>query len=174
MRTYARNEVFMSDHLTTELLAYVSDACALERLSLQLLQLGLRRARDAKVAGIYRGHAVQTEDHLRLLGECVGPRAATDSEEPAAVSVGALRVASGTDSADTPTHLAIGVYALENVEIALYHLLVGIAQDAGATDTAATLRRILEQEEETVELLASTLDRVLPDALADATSRGRS
>lgn len=164
----------MSEHLTPELFGYVSDACSLERLSLRLLQDGLRRARDPKVAEIYRRHAIQTEEHLKLIRSRLGPEHVSDREEPNSVSVGALRIEFVEQSADTPTHLAIGVYAFENVEIAVYHLLVGIADDSGDTRTAGLLRHILEQEEETAELLASTLDRVLPGALADIASTRRS
>lgn len=170
----ARNEAFMSEHLAPELVAYVSDACSLERLSLRLLQDGLRHARDPKVAEIYREHALQTEEHVRLIGERLGSGHASDGNEPNSVSVGALRIEFAEQTASTPTHLAIGVYALENVEIAVYHLLLGIAEASGDTRTAGVLRHILEEEEETAELLASTMDRLLRGALADIASTRRS
>jgi ferritin-like metal-binding protein YciE len=168
----ARNEAFMSEHLTPELFAYVSDALSLERLSLRLLQDGLRHARDPKVAAIYREHALQTEEHLRLIRESLGSGHTSEANEPKSVSVGALRIEFAEQAAGTPTHLAIGVYALENVEIAVYHLLLGIAEASGDIRTAGVLRHILEAEEETAELLASTLDRVLPGALTDIAARG--
>ncbi len=68
-------------------------------------------------------------------------------------------------ASDTPARPAVTAYAFENLEIATYHLLRGVAQRAGDQDTVAIAERILEREEATAELLASKFDRVIEVSL---------
>lgn len=82
-------------------------------------------------------------------------------------SIGALDIAFAAQQAHTSTQLAISAYALENVEIALYHLLAGICEHHGDRETAGVVAAILEEEEQAAELLASTFDRALAVTLRE-------
>jgi ferritin-like metal-binding protein YciE len=153
--------------LERELVAYLNDACALEKLSLALLKKGLASARDQRVAGIYRLHREQTDEHLLQIESRLEAYGGALCLRSGWASIGALGIVFSVGEAHTSTQLAIAAYALENVEIALYHLLEGIAEHHGDEQTAAVVAGILEEEEQTAELLAGNFDRALAVTLHD-------
>jgi Domain of unknown function (DUF892) len=61
-------------------------------------------------------------------------------------------------------------FAFENLEVATYRVLRGLAKRAGDSETLAIADRILEQEEAAAELIAGTFDRVLEVTLGEETS----
>ncbi len=156
----------MSDHIRDELIVYLTQASALERLDLRLLGRGVTEARDDTVREIYVTHRHETEAHLELIDRQLAAHAAGHACDEDDQALGALRIAFSEREPHTPTQLAISAYAVESLEIALYHLLTHIADRAGAAETAAVAHAILEEEEQAAELLAGSFDRALAASLA--------
>ncbi len=159
----------MAANLETELITYLIGAHAIENHSLRLLGEAMELTGDEKLAEIYRAHCLETEEHARD----VAGRLAAHNEHPglatdAVLGLDALGIRlSSWPARANPASLAIAAYALENLEIAAYHLLHGIAQRAGDRDTIAIAERILEQEEAAAEHIASTFDRALAVSLGE-------
>lgn len=157
----------MSDALESKLVGDLADAQAMETQALQLLSKCIDNAGDESIAAIYRTHRGETEQHAKDIAARlsahveVASRAGDSVSRPRAPEIDLQ--ASWTS--DTPAKLAIVAYAFENLEIAAYHLLRGVAQRAGDQDTVTITERILEQEEATAELLASKFDRILEVSL---------
>jgi ferritin-like metal-binding protein YciE len=159
----------MATDINRELISYLTDVHAIEQAGLRLLDEAARRAGDERIAEIYRTHRLQTEAHARSIADRLKAhdtgRAVTDAAPSGLDGIGipiAPEAAHGS-----PARLAMATYAFENLEIAAYHLLRGVAQRAGDTETIVTVDRILEEEEEAAEILASTFDRVLEMSLGD-------
>lgn len=157
----------MSESLEGTLLVYLAEAQAIERRALELLSRCIDNAGDESIAAIYRAHRLETEQHLRDIAARLGAHG--DDGSPTRDRVLTVRgpeiELEASPAPDTPAQLAMTAYAFENLEIAAYHLLRGVAQRAGDQDTAVMAERILEQEEATAELLASKFDRVLEVSL---------
>jgi len=153
--------------LHTQLIAYLLDAQAMERRSLQLLSRCSALTSDERIAAIYRTHRLETEEHARTITE----RLRAHRQERSSIEYHPFRELARelelatADASETPARLAMTAYAFENLEIAAYHLLQGIAERAGDPVTVSIAERILEQEEATAELLASTFDRALEASL---------
>ncbi|MBV8991404.1 MAG: DUF892 family protein [Solirubrobacterales bacterium] len=159
----------MAADLETQLVTYLIGAHAIENHSLQLLAEAIELTGDEKLAKIYRAHSLETEEHAREIAERLAAHNQAASLPPdAGLGLDALgmRLSSG-DGRATPASFAIAAYALENLEIAAYHLLHGVARRAGDLDTVAIADRILEQEEAAAEHIASTFDRALAVSLGE-------
>jgi ferritin-like metal-binding protein YciE len=132
----------------------------IEQQGLQLLSTAGELAGDEQIAEVYRRHSLETKEHTRAVAERIAAHGADNSPSDhsgSGVAAIELRVA----PEPTPAVLAVAVYAFENLEIAAYHLLRGMADRAGDPETVAAADRILEQEEAAAEVLASTFDRTL-------------
>jgi ferritin-like metal-binding protein YciE len=158
----------MSAEAKQALVKYLTEAHAMEKQALQLLEKGAQLAGDEELGRIYRAHRLQTEEHARVaerleaLGE--SPSALKDAALQArALGIGALTQA----SPDTPILLPRLAFALENLEIATYELIARLARRAGDEETAGTAERILEQEKAAAELVAGTFDRALELGLGE-------
>ncbi|MBV9820342.1 MAG: DUF892 family protein [Solirubrobacterales bacterium] len=166
MSVLARIERFsVPRHLTDQLITYLAQARDLERLDLRLLDQGVTSAKDDAVRDIYRSHERQTAQQLASIEELLNSRVAAPAAGNGHGVAGALEIAFAADAAHTPTQLAISAYAFENLEIAVYHLLGHLAERCDDRATAAVVARILEEEEQTAELLAATFDRALAASL---------
>ncbi|MGZ4297979.1 MAG: DUF892 family protein [Solirubrobacteraceae bacterium] len=153
----------LSSALDRALIDYLIDAHSLEQIGLRVLEEGCRVDPDETTADIYRAHHQQTQGHLRLINERltahdVLPPATTD----AAVRVAALQIEFDPRLSCTPAELAISAYTLENLEIGVYHALRGLARRLRDHETEIIAQRILEQEEDAAELVASRIERALP------------
>lgn len=153
----------LSQGLDRALIQYLTEAHALERVGLRVLDEGCRVECDELTADIYRAHHQQTLGHLRLIDERltahdVSPAPATN----AAVRVAALQIEFDPGASCTPAELAICAYTLENLEIGVYHALRGVARRLHDHDTELIAQQILEQEEDAAELVASRIERALP------------
>lgn len=151
----------MSPDLTDELITYLRHARDLERLDLRLLDRGVASAQDDQVREVYRSHRVQTQAHLELIEKRLQELARGAELDSASGMVGALEIRYAEETPPTPTQLALSAYAFESLEIAVYHLLERVAERCQDEETGAVVARILEEEEQTAELLASTFDRAL-------------
>lgn len=150
----------LSQSLDRALIDCLMDARALEQLGLRVLEEGARLGPDETTADIYRAHHQQTRGHLRLIDERLS---AHDIEPPAAddgVRVAALHI-EFDPGACSPADLAISAYTLENLEIGVYHALRGLARRLHDHETEVIAQRILEQEEDAAELVASRIDCAL-------------
>lgn len=144
----------MPQHLLIEYLEY---ACTLERLSLSVLQQAATDDSNPTASDIYRAHAQQTRGHLRLLEGRLRELGVEDLPDTEPVAFAGVRVefVAGADRA--PAELALGVHAVENLEIGLYQVLVAVALHARDRETELLARRVLEQEEDAAEVVASCL-----------------
>ncbi len=123
----------MSEHLNRELIVYLADVQAMERQALQLLDNCIGNPGDESIARIYRTHRRQTELHARDIAgrlEAHGKGGSLPSDIAAWLRGPEIERSAGS-VADTPAKLAVMAYAFENLEIAAYHLLRGVARRAG-------------------------------------------
>jgi ferritin-like metal-binding protein YciE len=159
----------MSEDLEQQLIKSLSEAHALEKQALQLLDKGASLVGDEEIARIYRAHKLQTEEHARYVAERLEAHGASPSTvKDLAMQIGALGIGAAAGAApDTPMRLATTAFAFENVEIATYHLIEGLARRAGDQETAAVAERILQEEEAAAELVAGTFDRTLDLVLGE-------
>ena len=148
---------------------YLTDAHAMEEQSVQLLEKGSGMIGDEEIARIYRAHLMQSQEHVehilkRLQAHGESPSKAKDvAMKGGALAIGGVALA----APDTPVKLSAAAFAFENLEIASYRLLRGLADRAGDTETVSVVDRILEQEEAAAELVAGTFDRSLEVALGE-------
>ena len=153
-----------------QLVKYLSEAHAMEKQAALLLSRGADIVGDEEIARIYRAHRLQTEEHERYVSERLEAHGQSPSKvkdvamQAAAVGIGVLAQA----SPDTPLRLAATAFAFENLEIATYRVIEGLAERAGDRDTVAVAQRILEQEEAAAELVAGTFDRSLEITLGES------
>jgi ferritin-like metal-binding protein YciE len=152
---------------THELVAYLQDAHAIETQALQFLRLAPAIAGAEPLAEALRDHASETERHRGLVEE----RLEAHGSRPARLQDTALRVA-GLNLAgffgaqpDTPVKLAGFAFAFEHLEVAAYELLGRVAERAGDPDTAATARRIADEERTAAGRIAETWDVAIDAAL---------
>ena len=159
----------MATSAQEQLVKYLTDAHAMEEQSVQLLEKGSSIAGDEEIARVYRAHLMQSQEHR----EHILKRLEAHGERPSRAKDTAMKVAAlGTGGAalaapDTPVKLSAAAYAFENLEIASYRLLRGLAERAGDTETVSVVDRILEQEEAAAELVAGTFDRALEVTLGE-------
>ena len=151
----------MVTDLTDELITNLVNARHLERLDLRLLQRGVSSAQDDQVRDAYRRHQEETQEHLRLVEERLEAYGRGSELGSGRSCVGAIEIRYVDDLPHTPTQLALSAYAFENLEIALYHLLARLAGRVEDDRRVKVASEILEEEEQTAELLASLFDRAL-------------
>jgi len=157
----------MNPNIETELAAHLVAIQAIEQQSLRLLSSAEALADDKQVADIYRVHRLQTEAHARSLAERIAARGGGGPPAGATSASGLetleICFAPGANGAT----LAVAAYVFENLEIAAYHLLRGVAERAGDDATAALAEASLDQEEAAAEVLASAFDRALAVSLGE-------
>lgn len=159
----------MATDIERELITWLTDTHAIERLGMTLLIEAVRSAGDERIAEIYRAHCLQTEGHASDIVERLeahGGHPLSMDDTTSGVEDLGIRITPQAAGV-SPARLAMATYAFESLEIAAYHLLRGVAERAGDTDTVVTVDRILEEEEEAAEILASTFDRVLEVTLGE-------
>ena len=160
----------MENGIEEQIVRYLTEAHAMEKQSIQLLEKAPDIAGDEEIAAIYRAHLLQTQEHERYVGERLAAYGSSPSTlRDTAMQAGALVIGVAARAApDTPVRLAATALAFENVEVATYRLLRRLATRAGDTATLAVVERILEQEEAAAELVAGTFDRALEITLGEA------
>jgi ferritin-like metal-binding protein YciE len=101
-------------------------------------------------------HLEETEEHLRKIERRLDERGATPSAiKDAALRLGALNW--GVFFAaqpDTPAKLAGFAYAVENLEVAAYELLLRVARRAGDEETVSLAEAILGEEKSAAQAVA--------------------
>lgn len=152
-----------------QLVKHLVNAHALEKQSKLLLERGASIAGDEEIARIYRAHKIQTAEHERYVAERLEAFGTSPSKtRDLAMQAGAAAIGLTAQAApDTPLTLAVTAFAFENLEVATYKLLHGLAKRVNDSETVSVVERILEQEEAAAELVAGTFERALEVTLGE-------
>lgn len=144
------------DDLGDQLNTYLADVHALEGQSKKLLEKGREMDVPEALRSALDHHLAETEGHLEKIERRLDDRGATPSGvKDAALRLGALNW--GVFFAaqpDTPAKLAGFAYAVENLEVAAYELLLRVARRAGDQETVALAESILAEEEAAAKSVA--------------------
>jgi ferritin-like metal-binding protein YciE len=144
------------DDLGDQLNTYLADIHALEGQSKKLLEKGKEMDVPEALRTALEHHLEETEGHLRKIESRLDERGATPSAlKDAALRLGALNW--GVFFAaqpDTPAKLAGFAYAVENLEVAAYELLLRVARRAGDGETVALAESILTEEKAAAQSVA--------------------
>src|SRR5919199_6726719 len=125
--------------LDEQLTKYLADAHAIEEQALVQMRLAPRIAGTARIAGIFRDHLAETEQHERLTRERLDARGASPSKVKDLVmkAGGAGFALFARSQPDTPGKLVAHAYSYEHLELGSYELLMRVAEQAGDQATAA-------------------------------------
>jgi ferritin-like metal-binding protein YciE len=150
----------------------LTQAHALEKQAIRLLQKAPDLAGDPDIGAVYRAHLLQTEEHERYVAERLEARGSSPSTvQDVAMQGAALALGAALQALPaTPVRLATVAFAFENLEVATYRLIRRLAERAGDEATVSVAERILEQEEAAAELVAGTFDRTLEVTLGEKPS----
>lgn len=144
------------DDLGDQLNTYLADVHALEGQSKKLLEKGREMDLPEPLRAAFDHHLSETEGHLEKIERRLDDRGATPSAvKDAALRLGALNW--GVFFAaqpDTPAKLAGFAYAVENLEVAAYELLLRVARRAGDGETVALAESILGEEKAAAKTVA--------------------
>jgi ferritin-like metal-binding protein YciE len=156
-----------SNTLQEQLTKYLTDAHSIEEQALVQMRLAPRLAGTARIAGIFREHLVETEEHERLTRERLDARGASPSKVKDLVmqAGGAGFALFARSQPDTPGKLVAHAYSYEHLELGAYELLARVAERAGEQDVAETARRIRGQENAMAERLAGCFDEAVDASL---------
>lgn len=144
------------DDLDEQLNSYLSDVHALEGQSQQLLEKSKEMDVPDSLAGAFAHHLEETEGHLGKIERRLDDRGAAPSAvKDAMLKLGALNWGMFfAAQPDTPAKLAGFAYAVENLEIAAYELLVRVARRAGDQATVTLAESILTEEKAAAKQVA--------------------
>jgi ferritin-like metal-binding protein YciE len=165
----------MNAGIDEQLTKNLTDVHAIEVQALEQMRLAPRIAGTPELAGIFRTHREETEEHERLVAEELRRRGATPSrvKDVAGRAGGWGMILFAKLNPDTPGKLAMHAYSYEHMELAAYELLGRIATRAGDEQVVALAARIGEQERAMAARLAERWDQAVDASLrekdADAT-----
>jgi ferritin-like metal-binding protein YciE len=144
------------DDLSGQVNTYLADVHALEGQSQKLLEKSKEMDVPEALRSALAHHLEETEGHLRKIERRLDDRGATPSAiKDAALRLGALNW--GVFFAaqpDTPAKLAGFAYAVENLEVAAYELLLRVARRAGDQETVTLAESILAEEKAAAKSVA--------------------
>jgi ferritin-like metal-binding protein YciE len=150
-----------------QLVKYLTDAHAIEEQALQQLRLAPRIAGDPELAGIFRRHLAETEQHEALVRNRLEAHGAGPSKlKDLTMRAGGVGFALfARFQPDSPGKLTAHAFSYEHFELASYELLLRTAERAGDTETAEAARRIRDEERGMGERLAGAFDRAVEVSL---------
>ena len=145
------------DDLDDQVSIYLADVHALEGQSKELLEKGKEMDVPETLATVFGHHLGETEGHLEKIERRLDDRGATPSAiKDAMLRLGALNWGGFFGAQpDTPAKLAGFAYAVENLEVAAYELLLRVARRAGDDETVALAESILAEERKAAESVAA-------------------
>jgi ferritin-like metal-binding protein YciE len=157
-----------SPSIDDQLVAYLSDAHAIEQQALAQLRRAPEIAEDPGLALALRTHEAETERHERLVRERLEAHGASPSRiKDAAMAAGGVGFALFARSQpDTPGKLAAHAFSYEHLELAAYELLAHVAERAGDAQTVAVAREIRDEEAAMADRLLATFDGAVKASLA--------
>lgn len=144
------------DDLGSQLNTYLADVHALEGQSQKLLEKAKEMVLPEGLTTAIAAHLGETEGHLEKIERRLDDRGAAPSAlKDAALRLGALNWGFFFGAQpDTPAKLAGFAYAVENLEVAAYELLLRVARRAGDGETVALAESILAEEEAAAKAVA--------------------
>ncbi|HEU5061960.1 MAG TPA: DUF892 family protein [Solirubrobacterales bacterium] len=144
------------DDLGEQLNTYLADVHALEGQSKELLEKGKEMDVPEALRSVFERHLRETEGHLEKIERRLDDRGAAPSGvKDAMLRLGALNWGGFFGAQpDTPAKLAGFSYAVENLEIAAYELLLRVARRAGDQETVALAESILSEEKAAAKSVA--------------------
>ncbi len=144
------------DDLSDQLNTYLADVHALEGQSKELLEKSKKMDVPEALRAVFDHHLEETEGHLGKIERRLDDRGATPSAiKDAMLRLGALNWGGFFGAQpDTPAKLAGFAYAVENLEVAAYELLLRVARRAGDEETVALAESILGEEKAAAKSVA--------------------
>jgi ferritin-like metal-binding protein YciE len=157
----------MFERLNTPEEAYnykLGAALTMERKVLSMLEANIQEAQDEQVAGLFRHHHGETEEHVRNIEEAFGLFGweVDDSPCPAIDGLQAEGKANAKKADDSlvDSMLLQGAVEVEHHEIGVYENLIINARAMGRDDVVQVLRRNLEVEQHTLDEVKQAQERV--------------
>jgi ferritin-like metal-binding protein YciE len=144
------------DDLSDQVNTYLADVHALEGQSKELLEKSKEMEVPEALRAALAHHLAETEGHLEKIERRLDDRGSAPSGiKDAMLRLGALNWG-GFFAAqpDTPAKLAGFAYAVENLEVAAYELLLRVARRAGDEETVALAESILNEEKAAAKSVA--------------------
>src|SRR5829696_5021256 len=144
------------DDLGAQVSTYLADVHALEGQSKELLEKSKEMEVPEALRAALARHLEETEGHLSKIERRLDDRGSTPSAiKDAMLRLGALNWgAFFAAQPDTPAKLAGFAYAVENLEVAAYELLLRVARRAGDEETVTLAESILAEEKHAAKLVA--------------------
>jgi ferritin-like metal-binding protein YciE len=144
------------DDLGDQLNTYLADVHALEGQSQKLMEKSKEMDLPPELSSAVAAHLEETEGHLERIERRLDDRGAAPSAlKDAALRLGALNWGFFFGAQpDTPAKLAGFAYAVENLEVAAYELLLRVARRAADGETVALAESILAEEEGAAKAIA--------------------
>ena len=162
----------MPETLQEQLVKHLADVHSIEEQALLQMRIAPRMAGDPELAGAFREHITETEDHERLVRGRLEAQAAEPSKvkDVVARAGGVGMVLFARSQPDTPGKLVAHAYSYEHMELAAYELLGIVARRADDAQTAEVAGSIREQEAAMAGRLAAGFDRAVDASLRDVTT----
>lgn len=144
------------DDLGAQLNTYLADVHALEGQSQKLLEKAAEMDLPEALRATIAHHREETGGHLEMIERRLDERGAAPSAlKDAALRLGALNWGFFFGAQpDTPAKLSGFAYAVENLEVAAYELLLRVARRAGDGETVAMAESILAEEKAAAKSIA--------------------
>ena len=144
------------DDLGAQLNTYLADVHALEGQSQKLLEKAAEMDLPEALRATIAHHREETGGHLEMIERRLDERGAAPSAlKDAALRLGALNWGFFFGAQpDTPAKLSGFAYAVENLEVAAYELLLRVARRAGDGETVAMAESILAVEKAAAKSIA--------------------
>ena len=140
----------------TQLVKYLTDVHSIEEQAL----VQMRRAPDmveGPLAESFQRHLVETESQEQRVRDRLDAHDASPSrlKDAAGQAGGFGMVLFARSQPDTPAKLAGFAYAVENLEIAAYELLLRVARRAGDAEAVSLAESILAEEQRAAQAVAA-------------------
>lgn len=153
--------------LEEQLTKYLTDVHAIEEQALVQMRAAPKLADDPALSSAFAADLTETEEHERLMRECLEAR----GEKPSRVKdvvAGVIGKGLGGFAAsqpDTPGKLTAHAYSYEHMEEAAYELLGLLAERLAEADVLETARRIERQEQAMAGRLEGLFDPAVDASL---------
>jgi ferritin-like metal-binding protein YciE len=159
----------MPDSIEEQLVKHLTDVHSIEEQALVQMRRAPGIAGDAELARAFEEHCRETEEHERRVTRRLEAHGADSSKvkDLAGKAGGVGMVWFAKLNPDTPGKLTAHAYSYENMELAAYELLGGVADRAGDSETAAMARETGAEEAAMAERLAGLFDRAVDASLRD-------
>jgi ferritin-like metal-binding protein YciE len=155
-----------------QLVKYLTDAHSIEEQALPQLRAAPDMAGDPQLADAFRKHYRETERQEQLIRNRLAEHDAGPSrlKDTVMKAGGTGFVLFARSQPDTTGKLTAHAYSYEHLELAAYELLARVAERAGDEQTAATARRIRDEEQGMADRLAALFDLAVEASLREVGS----